>query len=400
MNRTQEIMEITDRYSIRNYNRYPVAIIEGRGAWVWDAEGRGYIDMLSGYGVVNDGHSNKRVINAIIEQAKRLMLISGNYYNDQHAKALEVIAKFFGKNRILFSSGGAESVEAAIKISRKWGYDRKKITGLPEIIACKNNFHGRSMGALALSDYEPYRKGFGPFMPGLTKKIKFGDSNELRQAITKNTVAFFVEPLQGEGGMHVPPDGYLKEVEKICRKNNVLLVLDEIQTGFGRTGDDFAYQREFVDPDILIIGKALGGGIAVSAILGNDHIMDVIGYGDHGSTFGGNPLACAMVVEAFEILKDENISKRSKELGVYFMSRLKEIKSGLIKEVRGRGLFIGVQLPLEIDIHGFCTKLLEHGVMTTSARGNVLRLTPPLVIRKEEIDWAMERIEQVFRQWR
>lgn len=396
-------MNISDKYSVNNYDRYPVSIETGDGVWVWDIEGESYIDMLSAYSAVNVGHCHPRIVRAIRKQAEKITVISGNFYNREHARLCQRLDLLCKKDRVLFSSGGAEAVETAIKISRKWGYLNKEgiIDNEAEIVTCVDAFHGRTTTIISSSTVKQYKNGFGPFTLGFNKIIEFGNAKALSRAINKNTVAFFVEPIQGEGGINIPPPGYLKEVEKICKDNDVLLVLDEIQTGFGRTGYDFAYQYEDVNPDILIIGKSLGGGLPISAILADDHIMDVIGPGDHGSTFGGNPLVCAVALESIGILEDEKLSEKAKESGKYLMSRLASIDSPLIKEVRGRGLFIGVELINKDSqfVHNFCADLVHHRVLSTSARNGVVRFTPPLVISMEEIDWAMERIEKVFKKW-
>ncbi|MDP3792958.1 MAG: ornithine--oxo-acid transaminase [bacterium] len=394
---TKQIIETTERFAVRNYERYPVVLASGHGAWIIDIDGKDYLDMAAGYGANNWGHNHPRITRVAQEQAGKLNVVSGNYYNEDHAKLLEVLCGLCGKDKVLFSCEGVVSVEAAIKISRKWGYLKKGIEeNSAEILSTDKNFHGRSLGAIAMSPVEQYRFGFGPLPPGFYKQVVFGNPDSLEQAITKNTVAFFVEIIAGEGGIHVSPDVYFKEVEKICRKNNVLLVVDEIQTGLGRTGYDFAYQHEGIEPDIIIIGKSLGGGIVpLSVVLTDDCIMRVISPGDHGSTFGGYPFGCAIGLESLAVLKEEKLSQRSREMGDYLMDGLRSIKSRYIKEIRGRGLFIGMEFS-GINNHRVCEELLKENLLCVTARDNVVRFTPPLVISRVDIEWAVKRIEKIL----
>ena len=399
MNRTEQLIAETDKYLAHNYHPLPVVFTKAQGVWYWDVEGNQILDMLAGYSAGNHGHCHPRIVKALMEQCQRLVVAPRSAYSDKLAEFGRVITEFCGMDKILPSNGGVEAVETAIKLSRKWGYLKKGIeekSADSEIIVCAGNFHGRTTTVVGFSTESQYRNGFGPFAPGF-EVIEFGNSDALEKAITKNTAAFLVEPIQGEGGINIPPSSYFKEVERICRKNNVLLVLDEIQTGFGRTGYDFAFQHENIRPDILIIGKSLGGGMAVSGVLANNEIMSVMTPGDHGSTFGGNPLACAVAIEAINVLKDEELSNRSALMGGYFIGKLKGIKSPLIKEVRGRGLMIGIELtPQAGKARPFCEALLKEGIFCKETRDNIIRFTPPLVITTIEIDWAMTRIEKVF----
>ncbi len=404
MTRSEEIMAMADKYLARNYKPLPFVNVVRSGSWVWDAEGTKRLDMLSNYSADNFGALHPRIVDAAIRQLGFLAIDPRCFYNDKLPKLAEMLAQFCGMDRILPKVTGTEAVESAILISRKWGYmvkGLKKETA--EIIGCNENFHGRTMGSRSLSTTLEYRGLFGPLAVGF-RWIPFGDPDALGRIITKNTVAFFVEPIQGEGGIVVPPDGYLREVEKICRRNNVLLVLDEVQTGFGRTGYDFAYQyenirHENVRPDLLIVGKALGGGIVpISAVVGPEAVMSVISPGDDGSTFGGNPLACAVAIEAISVLKEERLAERARDMGGYFIACLKKIKSPLIKEVRGRGLMIGVELVEEAGgARKYCEELGKNGVLCYYTRENVLRFSPPLTISKLELKWGLSRIKDVLR---
>lgn len=391
-------MSQVNKYLAHNYHPLPAVITKASGAWYEDVDGNQILDMLAGYSVANFGHCHPRITRAIIEQASRLVIAPRSLYTDKLAEFGQALAEFCGMNKVLPSNGGVEAYETALKISRKWGYEKKGIPrGRAEIIVCYNNFHGRTIGAISASDVPEYKNGFEPFLTGF-RWIPFDDSDVLARLITENTVAFFVEPIQGEGGINIPSDGYLRQVVSICKKYNVLSVFDEIQTGFGRTGYDLAYQYEKeAKPDMLIVGKSLGSGIAVSAVAANDPIMEVMTPGIHGSTYGGNPLACAVAIEAIKILKDEKMSARSAAMGRYFIRRLKAIQSSLIKEVRGRGLMIGIELiPEAGGARRFCEALLKEGIFCKETHENVIRLTPPLVISRVDIDWALERIEKVL----
>lgn len=397
MTRSQEIIEMSNQYLAGNYKPLPFVNIVGSGPWVWDADGTKRLNMLSTYSANSFGDLHPRVVEIARRQLSKLTSNPRCFYNDKLAEFAKKLAQFCGMDMVLPKNTGAEAVESAICISRKWGYVVKGIRGGAEIIGCNDNFHGRTMGPRSLSTTPEYRDLFGPLTGGF-KWIPFADPDALGRFVTKNTVAFFVEPIQGEGGIVVPPDGYFREVEKICRKNDILLVLDEVQTGFGRTGYDFAYQHENIKPDLLIVAKTLGGGIMpVSAVVGPRTIMGIIAEGDDGSTFGGNPLACAVAIEAINVLRGERLSEKAMDMGKYFISRLKEIKSPMIKEVRGRGLMIGVELHKEAGgARRFCEELGNNGILCYYAHENVLRLSPPLIISRAEIDWAMERIEKVF----
>lgn len=394
-----EVMERTHKFSANNYHPLPVVLTRGKDVYVWDTESREYIDMLSAYSALNFGHNHPRLVNALVSQASALSVTSRAFYTDVFAEFVEKLAKFCFLDKVLPMNSGAEAVETAIKIARKWGYKVKGVKrNRAEIIVCENNFHGRTTTIIGFSSTPQYKDGFGPFTPGF-KTVPFGDADALEKAITENTVAFLVEPIQGEGGINVPPDDYLNKVSWICRNHNVLFVADEIQTGLGRTGKKFAFWHQCLSPDLLIVGKALGGGLLpVSAVVGKNEVMDVIKPGDHGSTFGGNPLACAVATEALKVLEEEKLAENALELGEYFMERLKQMDNHLrlIKEVRGRGLLIG----LELSVDGgrqFCERLLEAGILCKETRDNVVRFAPPLTITKQELDNALERIESILR---
>jgi ornithine--oxo-acid transaminase len=396
---SQAVIDRIHKYSANHYHRLPVVIVKGEGTRVWDAEGREYIDMLSCYSALNLGHSHPRILKVLREQAGLLANVSNAVYTPDYAEFVEQLAKFCFLDKVLPLNGGAEAVETAIKIARKWGYKVKGVKrNKAEIIVCENNFHGRTTTIVGFSSTKQYKDGFGPFTPGF-KIIPFGDAYALEKAITKNTVAFLVEPIQGEGGINVPLDNYLDEVSRICWKHNVLLVLDEIQTGFCRTGKRFAFFHQWSGrPDLLIVGKALGGGfLAVSAVVGKKEVMEVMQPGDHGSTFGGNPLACAVAVEALKVLEEERLAENALRLGEYFMNRLERMKDSyqIIKDVRGKGLLIGMELEPGYD-NKFCEKMLEVGVLCKETRNNTVRFTPPLTITEGEVNIALEKIKYVL----
>lgn len=404
MTRSQEIIEKSEKYLAHNYAPLPFVSTHGNGAWCYGADGGQALDLLSGYSMSSFGFCPPRLIEAAKEQIDRMSTNPRCFYNDVRAEFAEAITKFCGMDKVLPKVTGTEAVESAIIIARKWGYtvkSRMVTGGIPRdkarIISCYDNFHGRTMGSRGMSTKEEYKNLFGPFAPGFDW-VPFDDPDALGRKINKNTVAFFVEPVQGEGGINVPQDGYLKEVEKICRKKNVLFVADEVQTGFGRTGRDFAFQHEDVRPDLLIIGKALGGGIVPSsAVLGRNEIMNVITPGDDGSTFGGYPLACAIGIEVIKLLQEENLSEKVMDKGDYFKSRLKQIKSPLIKEVRGKGLLIGIELFKKAGpARRWCEKLVRSGLLCNDTHERVIRISPPLIIKQVEIDWAIDKIEKVF----
>ncbi|MCX5783863.1 MAG: ornithine--oxo-acid transaminase, partial [Elusimicrobia bacterium] len=361
--------------------------------------GKKYMDMLSGYSALNHGHRHPKIIKRLAEQAKRVTLTARAFHNDQLGPWLKELCELCGYEMALPMNTGAEAIETAIKVARKWGYKIKGIAdGQAEIIVCSNNFHGRTVTIVSCSTEAQYRDGFGPFTPGF-KVVGYGNIDELKNAITPNTAAFLVEPIQGEAGILIPPAGYLKQAQDLCRQNRVLLIADEIQTGFGRTGKMFCSQHENVMPDMIVLGKALGGGVLpISAVVSSKEIFSVLKPGDHGSTFGGNPLACAVSREAMKVLVEERLVENSAELGRYFKDELSKIKSRHIKEVRGKGLFIGVELlPDAGGARRFCEALMGLGILCKETHENVIRFAPPLIITKKEIDWAVRRVKKVFK---
>ena len=395
---SRELIDLAENFSAHNYNPLPVVISKAEGVWVWDVEGKKYMDMLSSYSALNQGHLNKRIIAAAKEQLDRLTLTSRAFHNDQFGPFCEYMCEVTGQESSLLMNTGAEAVETALKAARKWGYEVKGVEkDRAEIITCENNFHGRTTTIVGFSSEEQYRAGFGPFAPGF-KIIPYSDIEALKKAITPNTVAFLVEPIQGEAGIIVPDEGFLQEAAALCKENNVLLMLDEIQTGLGRTGKLFCYEHEGVTPDVLIVGKALGGGVfPVSGILARKEIMDVFAPGDHGSTFGGNPLGCAIGMEALKVIVEEDLPGKSAASGEYLMEKLRAIDSPHVKEIRGKGLLIGVVIKeASGTARPFCEKLQSLGVLAKETHHQVIRFAPPLVISREEIDWALERIEQVL----
>ncbi len=398
--RTRDFVELEDRFGAHNYHPLDIVIERGEGVWVYDVEGNRYLDFLSAYSAVNQGHCHPRLVKALTEQAKKLTLTSRAFRNDQLGPFLKELTELCEMEVALPMNTGAEGVETAIKIARKWGYKKKGVSdGKAEIIVCANNFHGRTTTIVGFSTEEQYRDGFGPFTPGFVI-IPYGDLEALERSIGPNTVAFLVEPIQGEGGVVVPPEGYLRRAKEICKENNVLFILDEIQTGLGRTGKLFAYQHEDAKPDMIILGKALSGGMyPVSAVVSSREIMDVLKPGDHGSTYGGNPLACAVAREALRVIQEEKLPENALELGNYFMERLRTIESKHIKEIRGKGLFIGVELVPEAGgARRFCEALKEEGLLCKETHEHVIRFAPPLVIKREELDWAFPRIEKVLKE--
>jgi ornithine--oxo-acid transaminase len=396
---TRELIEIEDKYGAHNYHPLDIIISKAEGVWVWDIENKKYMDFLAAYSAVNQGHCHPRILKAMVDQAKRVTLTSRAFRNDKLSLLYKKLSDICEMDVSLPMNTGAEAVETAIKAARKWGYDHKQITaGSAEIIVCENNFHGRTTTIVGFSTEESYKEGFGPFTPGF-KVIPFGDTAALKKAINKNTAAFMFEPIQGEGGIILPPDGYLKEVYDICKQNNILMITDEIQSGLGRTGKLFAYQHEKdIKPDMLIIGKALSGGFyPVSAVVSTKEIMDVFKPGTHGSTFGGNPLACAIACEALDVITDDNLADRSAELGEYLMDLLLSIDPKNIKEIRGKGLWVGIELKKEAGgARRFCEALMNEGLLCKETHEHVIRLAPPLVITKEEINWAFSKIEKVL----
>ncbi len=392
---SKEIIALSEKYGARNYLPLPVVLTKGAGVWVEDPEGNRYMDMLSAYSAMSHGHAHPKIVQTLKEQADKITLTSRAFHNDQLGPFCERLAKLTGKELVLPMNTGAEAVETALKIVRRWAYDVKKVPeNKAEIIACEGNFHGRTTTIVSFSSAEEYRRGFGPFTPGF-KVIPYGDIAALKEAITPNTAGFLVEPVQGEGGIIIPYEGYLKEAYQLCRENNVLFMADEIQTGFGRTGKMFGCDWEQVVPDIYILGKALGGGIMpVSAITADKDILWLFEPGSHGSTFGGNPLGCAVANTALDILLEEKLVEASFEKGRYFMEKLQEIKSPVIKEVRGKGLLVGLELVGKA--RPYCEELMGLGILAKETHDNVIRFAPPLIITLEEIDWALERIRKVL----
>ncbi|WP_457565575.1 ornithine--oxo-acid transaminase [Caldithrix abyssi] len=397
--KSKTFIEMEETYGAHNYHPLDVVIERAERVYVYDVEGKKYMDFLSAYSAVNQGHCHPRIYKALVEQAKKVTLTSRAFRNDKLGIFCKKVAELSEMEMVLPMNSGAEAVETAIKAARKWGYTKK---GIPEnkaeIVVCNNNFHGRTTTIISFSSEKQYKEHFGPFTPGFNL-VPYGDSQAIAQAITPNTAAVLIEPIQGEGGIIIPPEGYLKEVQQLCRQNNVLFILDEIQTGLGRTGKLFAYQHEAgVKPDMIIMGKALSGGFyPVSAVASSREILSVFKPGDHGSTFGGNPLAAAIGIEALDVLIDEKLAERSAELGDYLLGRLKTIDSKHIKEIRGKGLFIGIELKPEAGgARRFCEFLQEEGLLAKETHEHVIRLAPPLVITKEEIDWAFERLKKAL----
>ena len=396
----REYIRLEQEYGANNYHPLDVVIRRGERCWVWDVDGRKYLDFLAAYSAVNQGHAHPRILEKMIEQAHRVTLTSRAFRSDQLGPLYEKLHNLSGFQRFLPMNSGAEGVETAIKVSRKWGY---KVKGIPdgkaEIIVFSGNFHGRTTTIVGFSDEPQYRDGFGPFTPGFVR-VPYGDLAAVEKAIGPNTAAILVEPIQGESGIIVPPAGFLKGIEALCRKHRVLLVADEIQSGLGRTGKLFAFQHEGVRPDVVIVGKALGGGFyPISGILADDEVMGVFKPGDHGSTFGGNPLACAVAREALAVLVEEGMVENSAVQGEYFLNRLRGLESKLIKEVRGKGLWIGVELVPEAGgARRFCEALRDKGLLCKETHVHTIRFAPALVVTREELDWAFERIEAVFRE--
>lgn len=395
MSSSQQLIQQTEQFGAKNYLPLPIVISKAKGIWVEDPEGNRYLDMLSAYSAVNQGHCHPKIVQALKDQADKVTLTSRAFYNDQLGVWYEKICKLANKEMALPMNTGAEAVETALKTARRWGYDVKGIAeNQAEIIACVGNFHGRTMAAVSLSSDPDYKRGFGPMLGGI-KLVPYGDLEALKAAITPNTAAFLVEPIQGEAGILIPPAGFLKQAYELCKANNVLFIADEIQAGLGRTGKLFATEWEGFEPDIYILGKALGGGVfPISCVLANRDILGVFNPGSHGSTFGGNPLACAVSIASLDVLVDENLAERSRELGEYFLAELKKIQNPIIKEVRGRGLFIGLEL--NQAARPFCEKLKEKGLLCKETHDTVIRFAPPLVIEKADLDWALERIREVL----
>jgi ornithine--oxo-acid transaminase len=390
-------IDLEARYCAHNYHPLPVVLTRGEGVYVWDDAGKRYLDMMSAYSAVSHGHAHPRLVELVRRQVGELNIVSRAFHTDKLGPFLQRACELTGQEMALPMNTGAEAVETAIKAARKWAYKVKGVANnQAEIIACSGNFHGRTIAIVAMSDEPQYQDGFGPFPPGF-KIVDYGNIDALEAAITPNTAAFIVEPIQGEGGIIVPPKGYLKAAEALCRKHNVLLIADEVQTGLGRTGKLLACEHEDVKPDGLILGKALGGGILpVSMFLASREVMNVFSPGDHGSTFGGNPLGAAVGLEALNILIDDDLAAKSAEMGNYLMSALRAMDSPLITEVRGSGLFIGVEIDSKLgSARAICEALMERGLLSKETHETVVRLAPPLTISKVEIDWAMDQIREV-----
>lgn len=389
------------RYGARNYDPMPVVLTRGQGVWLFDEQNRRYLDMLSAYSAASFGHAHARLVTALAAQARRLTITSRAFHNDRLPPFLARLCELTGMDRALPMNTGAEAVETAIKCARKWGYSVKKVReSRAEILVCEGNFHGRTSTLVGLSSEPQYRDAFGPYAPGF-RRVPFGDAAALERAITPETAAFLVEPIQGEAGIVVPPEGYLAEAARVCRARNVLFIADEVQTGLGRTGRLLACQHEGVKPDGLVLGKALGGGLMpVSAFLASEEVMGVFGPGDHGSTFGGNPLAAAVGLEALELLVEDRLSERAAAMGERLVEGLRSIASPLITEIRGKGLLIGVEIDSRrATARHVAETLLRHGVLTKDTHGTVVRLAPPLIIDREQIDWGLQRIRDALREY-
>jgi len=393
--RTMELIELENSFGAHNYHPLDVVIERAEGVWLYDVEGNRYLDCLASYSAVNQGHCHPRILETLIEQAHKVTLTSRAFRNDQLPLLYRDLHELTGFDMALPMNSGAEAIETAVKAARKWGHKVKRIPeGKAEIIVCANNFHGRTVTIVSFSSDEQYRDGFGPFTPGF-KIIPYGDADALRTAITPNTCAFLVEPIQGEAGIIIPPQGYLRDVVSVCDGNRVLMMCDEIQSGLGRTGALFAYMHENIKPDVLIVGKALSGGFyPVSAVLASKEVLGVFNPGDHGSTFGGNPLACAIARTALRVLVDEQMVQRSAALGRYFLDRLRTIQSPDVKEIRGKGLWIGIEL--RSPARPYCEALKQEGVLCKETHERVIRIAPPLTISREEVDWAFDRIRKVI----
>ncbi len=397
-NLTKDLIELEEKYGAHNYHPLDVVISRAEGVWVWDVEGNRYLDCLSAYSALNQGHVHPRILRALIEQAQKVTLTSRAFRNDQLPLFYKELSDLSGYEMSLPMNSGAEAVETALKLARKWAY---RVKGVPryqaEIIVAEGNFHGRTISIVSCSTEPLYKNDFGPFTPGFVT-VPYGDAQALAKAITPNTAAVLLEPIQGEGGVIIPPAGYLKEVAQICRENQVLFIADEIQTGLGRTGKLFACDHEDVRPDMVIIGKALSGGFyPVSAVLADRPILGLYQPGEHGSTFGGNPLACAVAREALKVISDENLIENARQMGDYFLERLEEIPSPHIREVRGRGLLIGVELKEEAGgARRFCEALQKKGILAKETHQHIIRFAPPLIITREEIDWAIPHIYDVL----
>jgi ornithine--oxo-acid transaminase len=393
-------IDLEAQYCAQNYQPLPVVLTRAEGVHVWDDAGNKYLDMMSAYSAVSHGHANPRLVRLVQEQVAQLNIVSRAFYTDKLGPFLERICSLTGQDMALPMNTGSEAVETAIKAARKWAYTVKGVANnQAEIITCTGNFHGRTIAIVAMSDEPQFQEGFGPFPPGF-RVVEYGNIDALRDAINENTAALLIEPIQGEGGIIVPPEGYLKAAEQLCRENNVLFIADEVQTGLGRTGKLLACEHEDVHPDGLILGKALGGGILpVSMFLARRDVMEVFTPGDHGSTFGGNPLAAAVGLEALNILVEDGLVEHSAEMGAYLLGELAALNSPLIKELRGRGLFIGIEIDTAMaTAREICEKLMARGLLSKETHSTVVRLAPPLIISKTEIDWAVAQIREVLQE--
>jgi len=397
VNQSKAIIELTEQFGANNYLPLPIVIHKAEGIWVEDPEGNRYMDLLSAYSAVNQGHRHPKIIDALKKQADHVTLTSRAFHNDQLGPWYEKICKLTNKEMALPMNTGAEAVETALKTARRWAYDIKGVADdQAEVIVCADNFHGRTMAAVSISSDPDNQRGYGPLLPGF-RVIPFGDIDALKEAINENTAAFLIEPIQGEAGVNIPEDGFLKEAYDVCHDNNVLFIADEIQAGLGRSGKFLASDWDGVNPDIIILGKALGGGVfPISCIVANEDILGVFEPGSHGSTFGGNPLACAVSTAALDVIIDEKLPERSHELGTYFVNELRKINNPMIKEVRGKGLFIGMELTE--SARPYCEALMEEGLLCKETHDNVIRFAPPLIIEKEDLDWAIEKINKVIGQ--
>jgi len=391
-------IDLENKFCAHNYHPLPVVLSRGEGVFVWDEDGKKYLDMMSAYSAVSHGHANPRLVEVVKKQVDKLTIVSRAFYTDQLGEFLELACELTGQDMALPMNTGAEAVETAVKAARRWGYEVKGIEqNQAEIIVCTGNFHGRTTTIISFSDEEEYQKNFGPLTPGF-KIVQYGDADALESLITPNTAAFLIEPIQGEGGIVIPPKGYLKRCQQICQENNVLLIADEIQTGLGRTGSLLACDHEDVKPDGLILGKALGGGILpVSMFLSKKEVMDIFVPGTHGSTFGGNPLASAVGLEALKILVEEKLPERSREMGNYLIEKLLKLDSPMITDIRGSGLFVGIEIdPSQGSAREICEVLMDRGLLSKETHETVVRLAPPLIISREEIDWAVQQISEVL----
>ncbi|WP_439631130.1 ornithine--oxo-acid transaminase [Shinella sp.] len=396
---TASLIETEYRLGAHNYKPLDVVLSRGEGVFVWDIDGNRYLDCLSAYSAVNQGHCHPKILAAMVEQAQKLTLTSRAFRNDQLAHFYEEIAALTGSHKVLPMNSGAEAVETAVKAVRKWGYEVKGVPeGQAEIVVCSNNFHGRTMGIVGFSTDPDARTGFGPFAPGF-RHVPFGDLDAFREAINENTVAFLIEPIQGEAGVIIPPTGYFTAVRELCTKHGITLILDEIQTGLGRTGKLLAEEHEGVEADVTLVGKALSGGFyPVSAVLSNSEVLGVLQPGQHGSTFGGNPLACAIARAALKVLVEDDMIGNSERMGDRFQEGLKGIRSNIIKDVRGRGLMLAVELdPAAGGARKYCEALKARGILAKDTHGDTIRIAPPLVITGDQVDWALEQFEAVLR---